>query len=105
MPPIVTGDQQHTVFSKTGSGHECKFPRMTSTNQCSSNVTVEGFGVVRQGDSVNPHPKAGCSNDGSTLSTFSSKVFVNGKGVAMLGKLYTSDNTITSGSAKVFVGA
>ena len=105
MPPIVTGNDQHVVFSKTGSGDECKFPKLTFTHECSSNVTIQGHGVVRDGDKVKPHEKAGCSTDTSVLTTFSSKVFANGKAVAILGKQYTSDNIIISGSTKVFVGA
>lgn len=104
MPAAARGDGDDSVISKTGTGDECKKPVGTSTDECSSTVFIEGTGVVREGDQVAPHNKAGCSNDSSTLTSFSSKVFANGKGIARIGDQYGSDNTITSGSSKVFAG-
>lgn len=106
MRAIATGDQTCVVLSLTGSGDECRFPTITSTNECSDKVTVGGFGVVTEGDMVNPHSKASdCSTDTSVLTTFSSKVTIGGKGVGRIGDKYTSDNIIISGSSKVFIGA
>lgn len=104
MPAAARGDGTESVFSKTGTGDECNDPMTTSTNLCSDKVFVEGIGVVRQGDRVASHPKSGCSTDTSVLTTFSSKVFIEGKGAGRIGDQYTGDNTITSGSAKVFFG-
>lgn len=104
MPAASRGDGEDAVVSKTGVGHECRNPTMTSTDECSNKVFVEGTGCVREGDKVAPHNKGGCSNDGSTLSTFSSKVFIQGKGAGRIGDQYGGDNTITSGSSKVFFG-
>ena len=104
MPPVARGNGTDSVFSKTGSGRKCASPLTTETDQCSGNVFANNNGVVRFGDQVAAHPAAGCSNDGSTITTRSSTVFANNLGVARIGDEYTSDNTITSGSANVFAG-
>lgn len=105
MKSIVTGSGSCIVFSLTGAGYKCRFPTLTTTNECSSKVTVNGFGVVCQDDMVADHPKSDdCSSDTNTLSTYSSKVTINGKGVARIGDKYGSDNIIISGSSKIFVG-
>lgn len=99
-----------SVNSLTGAGDGCAYPLTTTTgNIGSTNVLVNGSGVVREGDTVNPHLRAGCDSrpeylDDSALTTFSSKVFVNGLGVGRVGDEYTSDNIITSGSTNVFGG-
>lgn len=104
MPAAARGDGVDSVISKTGVGDECKKPVTTATDECSSSVFIEGTGIVRQGDQVAGHNKGGCTTDTSVLTSYSSKVFVNGKGVARVGDQYTGDNTILSGSSKVFVG-
>lgn len=104
MPAVATGDGSCIVLSKTGNGNKCRFPRTVSTNQCSTKVFVGGIGVVRKDDLVIPHSKSGCVPDVSVLTTFSSKVFVEGKGLGRIGDKYTSDNIITSGSSFVFAG-
>lgn len=103
MPAIATGDGSCRVFSPDGTGKDCKFPMITSTDVCSSKVFVGGIGVVTQGDRIAPHNKSDCVPDQSVVSSFSSKVFVGGKGVARIGDSY-GDNIIISGSSKVFVG-
>ena len=104
MPAVVTGDRTCRVFSYTGEGDDCKYPMTTYTDECSSKVFIDSFGIVREGDKVAPHNKRNCVPDESTLSTYSSKVFVEGKGVARIGDSYGDDNLITSGSGKVFAG-
>lgn len=104
MPAVARGSGNDSVFSKTGSGRNCASPLDTVTGQCSSNVLVNTFGTVRQGDTVAAHNRGGCVTDTSGLTTYSSKVFANFKGIARIGDQYTSDNTITSGSANVFAG-
>ena len=104
MPACARGDSVDSVISKTGVGDECEKPTITSTDECSTSVFIEGTGAVREGDQVAAHNKGGCSLDSSTVSSFSSKVFANGKGIARIGDQYGSDNTITSGSSKVFAG-
>jgi uncharacterized Zn-binding protein involved in type VI secretion len=108
MPAIAFGNgpsgTPSNVFSMTGSGDNCDSPVETTTGEFSDKVFVEGRGVVHIGLKVFPHPQSGCSTDESELSTASSKVFVGGFGVARIGDQYTPDNTITSGSSKVFAG-
>lgn len=105
MPAIATGDKSCVVLSKTGNGKKCRFPRITFTDECSTKVFVGGYGVVRKDDAVDPHNKKGCIPDTSVVTTFSSKVFVEGKGAARIGDKYTDDNIIITGSSSVFIGA
>jgi len=104
MPPVARGSGEDSVFSKTGSGRNCARPLTTQTDQCSEDVSANNKGLVRADDKVAPHLAGGCGPDNSGLSSFSSTVFANGKGIARIGDEYTSDNTITSGSANVFAG-
>lgn len=103
MPAIATGDNSCRVQSPDGSGDKCAYPMTTTTGECSSKVFVGNIGVVRQGDKVAPHPKKGCDTDTSGLSSYSSKVFVEGKPIARIGDRY-GDNIIISGSSKAFAG-
>lgn len=93
-----------TVFSLTGAGRGCGSPIRTVTGVATSTVFVNGVQIVVQGDRVGSHPAGGCGPDLSQLSTFSTTVFVGGKGIGRIGDQYTADNTITSGSSNVFVG-
>jgi uncharacterized Zn-binding protein involved in type VI secretion len=104
MPEAARGDGVDSVASLTGAGPLCAFPLTTATDECSGDVFANGTGIVRQGDQVAAHPAAGCGPDNSVLTTFSATVFINGKGAGRKGDQYTSDNTITSGSATVFIG-
>lgn len=104
MKNAARGDQVDSVYSLTGTGLNCGSPLNTFTDECSPTVFANGTGIVREGDRVYPHPRAGCSTDDSVLTTFSSTVFINGKGAGRIGDQYTSDNTITSGSSTVFIG-
>lgn len=104
MPEVARGDGVDTVDSLTGSGFNCASPLTTATDVCSATVFVEGTGVVREDDRVKAHPKTGCGTDTSVITTFSATVYIEGKRVARKGDNYTSDNTITSGSATVFIG-
>lgn len=105
MAAIARGNQKDKVLSKTGSGDDCKYPKNTTTGTDSSDkVFIQGFGAVVAGDRVGPHSKRDCVPDTSVLTTYSSKVFVGGKGVGRIGDKYTDDNIIVSGSDKVFIG-
>lgn len=104
MPPVARGNGTDSVFSKTGSGKDCVAPLTTATDACSADVFVNNDGVVREDDQVAAHPAAGCGNDDSVLTSFSSTVFANNKAVGRIGDQYTGDNTITSGSSNVFAG-
>ena len=104
MPAAARGSGADTVFSKTGTGKNCRLPVTTATDQCSSDVFADSIGIVRQGDRVALHNANGCGPDLSTLSSFSSTVFINGKNAGRIGDKYTDDNVITSGSTTVFFG-
>lgn len=104
MSAVARGNGTDSVFSMTGTGVFCLAPITTATNECSAKVFSDNIGVVRIGDVVMPHPFAGCGVDGSTLSKASTKVFIENRGAGRIGDEYTPDNTITSGSSKVFFG-
>lgn len=104
MPAAAKANGGSTVFSFTGAGRGCRAPVRTVTGSGSSTVFVEGSVAVVQGDIVGFHLFQGCGPDLSALSSFSSTVFVNGKGLGRIGDEYTSDNVITSGCSTVFVG-
>lgn len=102
--PAAARSYVETVYSLTGSGRGCGSPLNTVTGPGSPTVFVNSFGVVRLGDLVGTHPRAGCVPDVSPLTTGSSTVFVNGLPAGRIGDQYTTDNTITSGSFNVFIG-
>jgi len=93
-----------TVLSPDGSGYQCGSPMQTSVGEVNNkNVTANGSLIVVAGNLITPHPKGGCSNDDSTLSSYSSTVTIGGKGVGRIGDTY-GNNVITQGSPSVFAG-
>lgn len=105
MPAAARADGNDIVFSKTGLGKDCKFPNPNVvTGPGSGEVYINGFKAVAQGDQVGSHAFSGCGPDNSTLTTFSSTVFIGGKGVGRIGDEYGTDNIITRGSSNVFIG-
>lgn len=109
MPAIALADGHSTVFSKSGSGKGCKFPKITETGSHTYDKVVVGPNLYRpvlQGDQVGLHAIYGNCGipDSSKLTTYSSTVFINGKGVGRIGDEYGLDNIITSGFSKVFIG-
>ena len=103
MPAVSR--QGDSVLSPNGSGFKCRMPLKTTVGEVNSvKVYVNNILVVVQGNKVTPHPLPGCTAiDEAALSTFSSKVFVGGKGIGRIGDLY-NDNVITQGSPTVFAG-
>jgi len=103
MPAISR--QGDSVLSPNGSGYKCRMPLKTSVGEVNSvNVYANNILVVIQGNKVTPHPLPNCTPiDESILSTYSSKVFIGGKGVGRIGDAY-NDNIITQGSSTVFAG-
>lgn len=95
-----------TVASPDGSGNCCGSPSTQMTNQGSSDVMINGIGVVRLGDAMNVHPYAGpcCNPHSPILTSGSSTVFVNGKPIGRKGDPYGGDHIISSGSSTVFCG-
>ena len=109
MPAVARANGVDTVYSLTGtlsgtSPIRYDNPVNTVTGTGSPDVFVNGTPVVRQNDTVGIHLNSTGGTDTSVLTTFSSTVFVNGKGIGRVGDQYTSDNTITSGSPTVFAG-
>lgn len=100
MPAVARGDGKDSV--KTNHGCD----GTTVTDQCSSDVFVNGVGVVRLGDNNRIHlRKVGdnCVPHTVALSKASGTVFANGKGIGRKGDKYGREE-ITSGSANVFAG-
>ncbi len=104
MPAAARGNGTDKVYSLTGTGINCASPMETTTGFEKCSVFINGQPAVKEGDTVGPHPRIGCSLDTSTLTTFSSTVFFENKGAGRLGDQYTPDNTIITGSSNVFIG-
>ena len=103
MPAVAR--QGDSVLSRDGTGRNCAQPMQTSVGEVNGNsVFANGILIVVQGNKVAPHPRGGCGPDESTLSTFSSKVRIGGKGIGRIGDSYGGINTITRGSSNVFAG-
>lgn len=102
MAAVARANGASSVLSPDGTGYKCRMPMTTASGAATqSKVFVQGILAAVQGDPVAPHPKSGCTPDTASLSSFSSKVFAAGKGIGRIGDKY-GDNTITSGSSKVF---
>lgn len=110
MPGVARGDQIENVFSKTGTYSSSKPTRYnnpfpTNTDSCSSDVFVNGIGVVIVGDNVKSHKTSTGSPDTSTCDAANGyNVFANSKLVAVAGSQYTGDNIIVTGSSNVIIG-
>ena len=85
------------------TGHDCWPPRIS--DQGSSNVFINGLGVVRVGDHWVNHT---CTHDGETHDSVglagSSKVFVNGIAVMRVGDPIACGSAVAQGSSNVFFG-
>jgi uncharacterized Zn-binding protein involved in type VI secretion len=103
MPGIARKSGTDSVASPDGTGDGCASPTTQATDAGSNDVIVNGIGAVRQGDSMKTHPGPGCGPHAPTLSSFSSTVIVNGKGVGRLNDAYNG-HTITSASSDVVAG-
>ena len=98
MPAVARKDGVDTI----ATGHGCD--ATTVTDEGSSDVFVNGTGVVREGDLTAVHQilvGIVCVPHTVPLTSFSSDVFVNGLRVGRLGDDYTGE-VITSGSPNVF---
>lgn len=113
MPEAARGNSTETVDTvhpavgdlNPDDGIACDAaPTTTSTNACSAKVFVEGIGVVRQDDAVSSHTFPSCATHSPGLTSFSSKVKIEGKGAGRKGDSYGCGAIITSGSSKVLIG-
>jgi uncharacterized Zn-binding protein involved in type VI secretion len=102
MPGIARKGGTDSVASPDGTGPGCGFPTTQKTNEGSSDVFVNGVGVVRTGDTMNNHPGPGCIEHAPTLSS-SSSVYANGRRIGRQGDGYNG-HIISSSSTDVFAG-
>lgn len=86
-----------TRLGDLSTGHYPFGPR--PNDEASSNVFVNGKGVVRVGDHWAVHG----THDG-VQATGSSSVFVNGKAVARIGDAISCGDFVAEGSSNVFAG-
>jgi hypothetical protein len=102
MPAISRkGDE---VFSPDGVGKNCARPTITHVDEINvKEVYANYILAVVAGCQIESHAKRGCSIDTSKLSSFSSTVFIDNKGVGRIGDNY-NDNVIIEGSPNVFAG-
>lgn len=107
MPAVARKDKRDSVKSPHGVGPDCIGATTYKTDEGSDNVFVNGYGVVREGDKMEEHPKPGCVNHAPTLKSFSSKVYVNGKRLGRFGDAYieAGNHVISSGSENVSDGS
>ena len=107
MPAVARGDSVDAVQAPHGTGPNCASPEVYSTDKCSSNVFVNGIGVVRENDAMISHSTVGCTSHAPLLLSFSSKVYVNGKRMGRVGDEYIGDGNhpIISGSSNVVDGS
>lgn len=92
MPAIARGNGVDSV----NTGHPvCKSPGTIATLSGSGSVYVAGSPCHRQGDTNTPHTHCPPVYS-TTVSSYSSKVYANGKGVARLNDSYTCGAFIQS---------
>ena len=74
---------------------------------CSPDVFVNGIGVSRQDDNNTTHllPDGDdCPSHAAPITTGSTTVFVNGKGIGRVGDAITGCTSVSAGSPDVFAG-
>lgn len=102
MPEVARKSGADSVSTK----HGCQ--SVTTTDEGSSNVFVNGIGVVRRGDKNMSHtapigPRGSCRPHTMALSSYSGTVFANGLNIGRRGDRYGIEEII-SGSTNVFAG-
>ncbi len=102
MPGVARGNGDDSVAVPHGSGVNCAFPMTSATDVCSSNVFINGTGVVRKNDAMAIHPAPGCAPHAPGLSTHSPNVFANTREIGDLGDEYGCGGVISSASIDVF---
>ena len=72
----------------------------------SSDVFINGIGVSRQDDNNTSHllPGAPCPSHSAAITTGSTTVFANGKGVGRIGDAISGCTSVAAGSPNVFAG-
>jgi len=114
MPNIARKAANDTVDCVDGTpgtpcdvGVRCDAPSIQATAAGSSDVFVEGIGVVRIGDAMLAHPyvPCGCPSHAPPLTVASAYVYANGIRIGRIGDLYTGGHVISSGAPTVFDGS
>lgn len=101
MPGAARGKGKDEI--KTN--HDCD--KKTATDECSSDVFVNGVGVVRLGDLSKKHSyKKGksCTPHQVPLKTASDTVIINGKRAGRKGDEYKDNEILSTGSGDVIFG-
>lgn len=99
--PVARGSGTDSV----NTNHGCD--TVTTTDQCSDNVFINGKGAVRKGDLIKVHQwpaGEGCEDHTVPLNSYSQTVFVNGKNLGRKGDYYGSNEVIATGSSNVNSG-
>lgn len=122
MPAAALGSGQSTVVCTDGAqGSVCAPPPYwhwdvgitSASDTCSSTVFINGFGAVREDDTMASHPDGvPCTpvpiNHTPAVDTFSGTVYIEGKRIARVGDTYNKshpfNHTISTGSSNVFIG-
>ena len=97
MPAVCRGD------SVDEDVPHCSTPKR---DECSGDVFVNGTGVSRQDDKNTSHdvPPVPCGTHAQPITTGSTEVFANGKGVGRVGDAITACTSVSTGSDTVFAG-
>jgi len=103
MPAVSRKDGVDHIASPDGSAKCCASPSRQFTAAGSTNVFINGTGVVREADKMIVHPYAGpcCATHAPTLSTYSPDVHANGKKIGRIGDDYSA-HVLATGSKNVF---
>lgn len=102
MPAVARANGTDTVISPDGTGKKCAFPMTVATGSATqTRVTADKKPIVVVGDISSKHPAPGCEVDDLQKLKSTSRVSVSGKKIARIGDTY-GNNTITSGSSRVF---
>ena len=97
MPAVCRGDLVDEDMT------HCTKPRRLER---SPDVFVNSIGISRQGDNNNSHllPGVPCPAHAAPITTGSTTVFANGKGVGRIGDSITGCTSVAEGSPNVFAG-
>jgi uncharacterized Zn-binding protein involved in type VI secretion len=89
-----------------GARKICDSPSTQATAAGSSDVFIEGIGVVREGDAMisHPAPVCGCAPHAPVLTSFSAHVYANGLRIGRIGDDYSA-HVIITGATTVIDGS
>jgi len=91
------------AVTRFGDADICHCSGMTRQG-CSATVIINGLGVSRQDDANTTHDDDACLPHSAAITTGSTTVFANGKGVGRIGDAITGCTAVAAGSPNVFAG-